>query len=172
MNRNIEVKARVKDLTSLQARVEEIADSGPALIEQVDTFFKCYHGRLKLRESPGADGELIFYVRPDSLEPVESCYSRIVVSDSAGILDALSQAMGVKAIVRKRRALYHVGQTRIHLDEVEGLGNFVELEVVLRSDESPGDGTRIARSLMERLGVSNEDLVEVAYADLLRGDTG
>jgi len=167
MNRNVEIKARVKDLESLRERVEEIADSGPVVTKQVDTFFKCRNGRLKLRESPGADGQLIFYIRPDSLEPAESSYSLVAVSDSSGLLDTLSRAMGVKTVVRKVRSLYHAGQTRIHLDEVEGLGAFMELEVVLAPGESAAQGTRIAHGLMEQLGISDKDLVKVAYADLL-----
>ena len=172
MGRNVEIKARVEDPESLRARVEGIAGSGPEMIEQVDTFFSCGHGRLKLREVPGEDGQLIFYVRPDSPEPAESHYSLVAVSDSCGLLDVLSQAMGVEIVVRKVRSLYHIGQTRVHLDEVEDLGVFVELEVVLSSDDSPAEGTRIARGLMEQLGIRQTDLVEVAYADLLQGDAG
>ncbi|MFC1800041.1 class IV adenylate cyclase [Candidatus Eisenbacteria bacterium] len=168
MGRNVEIKARVKDPESLCARVEEIADSGPVVIEQVDTFFNCRHGRLKLREVPGEDGQLIFYVRPDSPEPAESQYSLVVVSDPSGLLDTLSQAMGVKTVVRKVRALYHIGQTRVHLDEVEGLGSFVELEVVLAPGENAEQGIHIAHGLMEQLGIDDNELVRVAYADLLQ----
>ena len=167
MGRNVEIKARVKDLESLRERVKSLADSGPVVIEQIDTFFKCSHGRLKLREVPGEDGELIFYVRPDSLEPAESSYSLVAVSDSRGLLDILSQAMGAKTVVRKVRTLYHTGQTRIHLDEVEGLGAFVELEVVLAPGESADQGKSTAHGLMEQLGISDKDLIDVAYADLL-----
>jgi predicted adenylyl cyclase CyaB len=166
MNRNVEIKARVKDLESLREIVKCLADGAPQAIIQVDTFFNCPHGRLKLRELPGADAELIFYVRPDSLEPVESRYSLVAVPDPPGLHEFLSQALGVKTVVRKTRSLYHAGQTRIHLDDVEGLGTFVELEVVLLPGESPADGTRIAHDLMDRLGIGREDLVEVAYADL------
>jgi predicted adenylyl cyclase CyaB len=167
MNRNVEIKARVRDPESLRARVEGLADSGPVVIEQTDTFFNCRQGRLKLRVVPGAGGELIHYVRPDSIQPAESRYSLVAVQDPSGLLEALSRALGVRTVVRKTRALYNIGQTRIHLDEVDGLGAFVELEVVLAPGESAGQGTLIAQGLMEKLGVSDEDLVEVAYSDLL-----
>jgi adenylate cyclase len=163
----VEIKARIADPESMRMRVEAIADRGPVVIRQLDTFFNCREGRLKLREVPGADAELIFYDRPDSAEPSESLYSVTPVSDPAGLIDALSRAMGVKIVVRKVRTLYHSGSTRVHLDQVEGLGDFVELEVVLAPEESFSDGTRIADSLMERLGIRQVDLVEVAYADLL-----
>jgi predicted adenylyl cyclase CyaB len=70
-------------------------------------------------------------------------------------------------VVRKKRWLYRVGQTRIHLDEVEGLGTFLELEVMLRPDESEGDGRATAATLMARLGIRESDLVPGAYMDLL-----
>jgi adenylate cyclase len=172
MNRNMEIKARVGDLESLRARVEAIADSGPVIIHQVDTFFNCRHGRLKLREERGENGQLIFYVRPDSREPAESLYSLTEVPDSLGLLQVLSKAMGVKIVVNKVRTLYRIGRTRVHLDQVEGLGTFMELEVVLGPDESLSEGTDIARDLMDRLGIGGEDLVEAAYADLLQDHTG
>jgi predicted adenylyl cyclase CyaB len=75
----------------------------------------------------------------------------------------------VRGVVRKRRYLYLVGQTRVHLDEVEGLGEFMELEVVLRPEQSDAEGQAIARDLMTRLGIREEDLLEGAYMDLLEG---
>jgi predicted adenylyl cyclase CyaB len=172
MNRNLEIKARVEDTESMRRRVEAMADSGPVVIRQVDTFFKCSEGRLKLREVPGADAELIFYDRPDSTEPAESRYSVISVSDPAGLIDALSRALGVKTVVRKVRNLYHSGNTRIHLDQVEDLGDFLELEVVLSPGKTSAEGARTAQDLMKRLGIRPADLVEVAYADLLQVDAG
>jgi predicted adenylyl cyclase CyaB len=80
---------------------------------------------------------------------------------------ALRLALGVRGVVRKTRYLYLLGQTRLHLDEVEGLGEFMELEVVLRPEQSDAEGQAIARDLMVRLGVREEDLLEGAYMDLL-----
>jgi predicted adenylyl cyclase CyaB len=79
----------------------------------------------------------------------------------------LALALGTSSVVRKVRTLYLHGQTRIHLDEVEGLGDFVELEVVLQEGQSEADGQAIARRLMRRLGIQPADLVEGAYMDLL-----
>jgi predicted adenylyl cyclase CyaB len=72
-------------------------------------------------------------------------------------------------VVRKKRHLYLVGQTRVHLDEVEGLGEFMELEVVLRPGQSDSEGQSITQDLMILLGVRQEDLLEGAYMDLLEG---
>ena len=79
----------------------------------------------------------------------------------------LSAALGVRGEVRKRRTLLLSGQTRIHLDEVVDLGDFLELEVVLEPTQPAEDGELIARELMRRLDVRDEDLVEGAYLDLL-----
>jgi len=79
----------------------------------------------------------------------------------------LSNALGVRGVVRKRRTLFLVGQTRIHLDEVENLGLFVEIEVVLSLQQTVSEGVHIAEEIMEKLGISRDDLVEKAYIDLL-----
>ncbi|MEJ2147440.1 MAG: class IV adenylate cyclase, partial [Acidobacteriota bacterium] len=131
MARNVEIKARVADPRELESRVREIADKGPFDLAQDDTFFACAHGRLKLRELASERGELIFYLREDKAGPRISEYSIVPTSRPAELRLALSDALGVIGRVRKRRRLYLAGNTRIHLDEVEGLGSFLELEVVL-----------------------------------------
>ncbi|EMP29392.1 hypothetical protein UY3_13500 [Chelonia mydas] len=120
------------------------------------------------RTSSGdGQGQLIFYERPDSEGPKLSHYSISPTADPAGLVAVLSEALGVQGVVKKERRLYMVGQTRVHLDRVEGLGDFLELEVVLSEQQSPEDGERVARRLMEELGVQEEDLVAGAYLDLL-----
>jgi len=79
----------------------------------------------------------------------------------------LSAALGVVGVVRKRRTLYLIGPTRVHLDEVEGLGDFVELEVVLQPDQDVSDGVATAEDLMQKLGIRPTQLIEKAYIDLL-----
>ncbi len=80
---------------------------------------------------------------------------------------ALSGALGERGRVIKTRRLFMVGRTRIHLDDVEGLGCFMELEVVLDDGEDPAAGDAEAARLMTRLDVRPDDLVEGAYIDLL-----
>lgn len=167
MRRNIEIKLRLDDVESVQARVERIADSGPELLQQCDTFFMSSRGRLKLREFPDSPGELIYYERPDTREPSESRYLLYPAPDSDTLRRLLAASLGVRGVVRKRRRLYFVGQTRIHLDCVEGLGDYLELEVVLEGSQSRQEGIEIARSLLARLRVTDDALVESAYIDLL-----
>ena len=172
MNRNIEIKARVPDLRSVATRAEAIADKGPFIIDQMDTFFHCPKGRLKLRRLSDSEAELIFYDRPDGTAPKESRYIRTSTAAPDELHDILSNSLGVRGVVQKRRLLYLAGQTRIHLDEVEGLGQFAELEVVLEPEQTAADGACIAQELMELLGINDSDLLDKAYIDLLIEDVG
>ncbi|MCK4679785.1 class IV adenylate cyclase [bacterium] len=167
MGRNIEIKARATDFAGQRARAEKLAGSPPETVSQEDTFFKSKRGRLKLRRLGGERGELIYYERTDTHGPSESRYM-ILPTREAGILrDALSKALGVSGVVRKRREVYHVAGTRVHLDTVEGLGEFIELEAVLGPDESQEDGLARVRELVDALGISGGDLIDRAYIDLL-----
>lgn len=167
MPSNVEIKARVADLDRLKATAERLSDTPARAIDQEDTFFATAGGRLKLREFGDGAGELIHYDRPDAAGPTQSDYLITPTTDPAGLKAALSAALGVRRVVRKRRLLYRVGQTRVHLDRVEGLGDFVELEVVLSPGQSPEAGRRIAAELMAGLGIAEADRVDVAYVDLL-----
>ncbi len=170
MARNVEIKARVKDMEALKTRAAEIADEGPTEILQDDTFFNCGNGRLKLRAFSESRGELIFYRRPDRPGPKESSYVISETEEPASLREVLKLAYGEAGRLRKRRTLYRTGRTRIHLDRVEGLGDFLELEVVLADNEPPEAGVEVAYQLMERLAVEPDQLIEGAYVDLLSGD--
>jgi adenylate cyclase class IV len=132
MPRNIEIKARVVSVEALLAQARALADGEPETIDQDDTFFAVAMGRLKLREIADGSAELIHYHRADGPEARPSDYVRVPVADAAALREALARGCGVLGRVRKRRLLLRLGPTRLHLDRVEGLGDFVELEVVLR----------------------------------------
>lgn len=170
MARNIEIKARATAFEEQAQIATCIADSPPALIEQTDTFFHVPRGRLKLREFGNGTGELIQYSRADSFGPKQSTYVRSPTHEPQSLKEALTTALGVRAVVKKRRTLFLVGQTRIHLDEVMGLGRFIELEVVLRPEQTEEDGVVVAERLMSELGVQQADLVAGAYVDLMAGE--
>ena len=169
MPSNVEIKARVGDRARLFARAQVIADHAPVEIFQDDTFFACATGRLKLRWLSASEGQLIFYQRSDAKAPKESRYVIVPTSTPDLLRDTLSAALGVHGRVRKKRLLFMLGNTRIHLDDVAGLGHFLELEVVLRDGETAARGVAIARDIMGRLGVAADDLVDRAYVDLLSG---
>ena len=169
MGRNVEIKARLSDPEGIRSTQERLSGSPPEVLEQSDTFFSVPRGRLKLRMQ-GDRSELIYYERPDLTSAKESSYCIFPVERPDLLLEVLAPSIGIRGKVEKRRHLYRVGNTRIHLDEVKGLGGFIELEVVLDEGENVDDGAAIANRLMEKLGIAREDLVACAYIDLLEGE--
>lgn len=165
--RNVEIKARVSNPDHTESIAAQMADSGPVNIEQEDIFFNCSKGRLKLRKFSDNKGELVYYNRDDGPEPTECNYSILKTSDPTLIGRILGKALGVRGIIRKSRTLYLFGQTRIHYDDVSGLGKFVEIEVVLSPGQAISEGTDIAESVMHRLGISEHELIDAAYIDML-----
>src|SRR5262245_33984201 len=168
MSTNIAIKSRVKDFARIKAIAEDLASSPGELIEQEDIFFEVPRGRLKLRIFSSFSAELIYYERADRLGPKESRYSIPRSSEPDALRAILQRSLGIRGIVKKQRILYLVGQTRIHLDEVGGVGSFVGLEVVMQNNQSPAEGAQIGRGLMTQLEIRDSDLVEQAYIDLLQ----
>jgi len=167
MARNVEIKARIASVEALAPRAAALADRGPVEIVQDDTFFACPNGRLKLRAFSAREGQLIFYRRPDRAGPKESFFLISPTSSPDTLREALTLAYGEAGRVRKRRTLFLAGRTRIHLDRVEGLGDFLELEVVMGEGEPAEAGVEVALDLLARLNISPDQLVEGAYVDLL-----
>jgi len=164
---NIEIKARATHFENQQQIAASLADVAPESLDQVDTFFNVPAGRLKLREFGPDRGELIYYLRADVAGPKRSDYWITQTREPADLKRILDAAFGATGVVRKHRTVYHVGQTRIHLDEVENLGAFVELEVVMQPGQPVEEGQQIAQSLMTKLRIEAADLIEGSYFDLL-----
>lgn len=169
MGRNVEVKARIDDQGAVLTRARSLADSGPVELSQDDTFFACPTGRLKLRVLGDGTGELIHYDRGDDAAPKPCTYVIAPVTAPAGLRDVLARAYGAIGRVRKERTVFLVGNTRIHVDRVEGLGDFVELEVVLSPTDTDERGMAVADELLGRLGVATAQRVAGSYLDLLQG---
>ncbi len=167
MARNIEIKAHIENVEAVIPKAAALADQGPIEIIQDDTFFTCQNGRLKLRAFSSTEGELIFYRRPDQAGPKESFYLISPTSAPDVLRESLSLAYGQAGRVRKHRTLFLVDRTRIHLDRVEDLGHFLELEVVLSDGETVEAGEAIAHDLMGKLGISSAQLIDGAYVDLI-----
>nr|MBN1858322.1 class IV adenylate cyclase [Candidatus Bipolaricaulota bacterium] len=172
MGRNVEIKARIADMDELIRRVAALAGAEAERIDQEDTFFRSARGRLKLRAFADGSGQLIYYERPDLRGPKTSKYSIAPTRDAAAMYDVLSRSLGVRAVIRKVRRLFLVGQTRVHIDRVDGLGDFLELEVVLGDEQDESQGTAIAAGLMEQLAVDDGQLVHGAYVDLIEAFEG
>jgi hypothetical protein len=125
MARNVEIKAQLSDPSAMRSRVPSLGATGPEELVQTDTFFSVPVGRLKLREFGDGTGEPIFYERPDAVGPKLSDYHRAPAQEPDALREALARSLGVRATVRKQRAIFLLGQTRIHLDDVDGLGSFI-----------------------------------------------
>lgn len=165
--RNIELKARDPD----PRRTLELALALPAEdrgeIAQRDTYFAALRGRLKLREQQPGDAELIHYERADGADARPSAYRRVPVTEPAALNGALDAAHGTLVVVAKRRRLLHWQDVRIHLDEVEGLGSFVELEAVAPPESDLAvEHAKVAR-LRGELRIEDADLIAAGYSDLL-----
>uniref|UniRef100_A0A4W3GI72 Si:ch211-156b7.4 n=1 Tax=Callorhinchus milii TaxID=7868 RepID=A0A4W3GI72_CALMI len=170
MPRNVEIKARVRAAEPLVENAKRLSCSEGTLILQEDVFFNVPEGRLKLRDLKDGSGQLIFYQRPDLGGPKLSDYSISPTADPQGLKKVLIAALGVNGKVTKERQLFLIGQTRVHVDEVSGLGSFVELEVVMNDDQSEEEGAAIAERLMVELGIHREDLLTGAYVDMILAD--
>lgn len=167
MARNVEIKAKVSDIADLMERSKHLATAGPTVIHQDDTFFGCANGRMKLRAFPEGNGQLIFYRRENAKGPMTSFYDLAPTHDADRLRGTLSLAYGQSGRVIKERTLYLVGRTRIHIDRVQGLGDFMELEVILRDGEDEASGIKEAHEVMTSLGISENSLIDCAYVDLL-----
>ncbi|KAJ8922490.1 hypothetical protein NQ315_007518 [Exocentrus adspersus] len=167
--RNVEIKAYVQNLNALLQKAKALGNSEVQIIKQDDTFFNIPQGRLKLRKFEEGNAELIYYDRPDIEGPKMSSYEKSSICKESvnSLYSVLEKALGTKIVVRKVRRLFMVGQTRVHVDSVEDLGDFLELEVVLKPDQPAEEGEKIALDLMSKLEVNKEDLISNAYADLL-----
>ena len=168
MARNIEIKARAQHFDQLRERAAQLAPDAPLIFRQQDFFYDVPRGRLKLRQfDDGTPAELIFYQRDDRDGPKASYYTRSPVTNPEAMHALLAQALTTRGIVSKERHVYLVGRTRIHLDRVDGLGDFIELEVLLGQDDDEAGGEQEAHEMFARLGVGEADLVPLAYVDLL-----
>ncbi len=128
-------------------------------------------GRLKLRFHENRDSQLIFYTRSNQSGPKLSDFHLAATKTPDDLSNVLERALGVRGEVKKTRWLYMVGQTRVHCDRVDGLGDFAELEVLLNDDQTTSDGEKIAHDLMEKLGIKQDDLIAGAYMDLIEAKT-
>ena len=171
MPTNVEIKARIKDFDKLRRLVEELSDTPCEMLLQEDTFFHTPKGRLKLRAFAPNHRELIYYERHNPYGPKRSHYLVSAIPDPNSLKAVLSAVLSIRGVVHKQRHLYHVRNTRIHLDKVEGLGSFLELEVMIRPDERIEQGKVTASELMAKLGIGKADLVDVSYIDLIESQS-
>ncbi len=169
--RNVELKARDRDPARTLERALALGADDRGEIRQRDTYFPGARGRLKLREQESGGSplwdELIEYSRADSPEARTSTYLRVPVADAAPLREALEAAYGTLVTVTKRRRLLLWQNVRIHLDDVEGLGTYLELEGVAEADSDLSAERVSVEHLRRELGIEDDDLVATSYSDLL-----
>jgi homotetrameric cytidine deaminase len=166
---NVEIKARDADLSATVSRCEALGAVDRGVLSQRDTYFAGRHGRLKLRVQDEAGAELIAYRRPDAAEPEESAFIRAGTADPEALREALAAALGETVVVAKRRRLFEWQNVRIHLDDVEGLGTFIELEALVGPGlNTPEEAREKVARLRSELAIADDALVAVGYSDLLR----
>jgi adenylate cyclase, class 2 len=166
--RNLEAKFRLHNLAAAGDRALAIGFETRGALSQRDTFFTVPNGKLKLREQ-GDGASLIHYRRASQRELQVSDYTIVPVPDPAAMRAALSAALGILAEVSKQRTLMiRGGNIRFHLDRVERLGDFGEIEAVLPDHAQPQSYQDEVSEILSALGVSQADLIEVSYFELLR----
>jgi homotetrameric cytidine deaminase len=166
-SRNIEIKARDADPARTLERALGLGATDSGVISQRDTYFARAGGRLKLREQEPGEDELIEYRRADEAGARTSSYRRVPVANAAELRAALDAALGTLVLVAKRRHLLLCDNVRIHLDEVEGLGSFLELEVVASEESDLASEQAQVAELRKRLEIGDAALIGHSYSDLL-----
>src|SRR5271163_126818 len=163
---NLEAKFRLKDLKQARTRAETLGFVFSATLIQRDTFFAVPHGKLKLREEP--DGAALIHYQRDTTRGFElSNYTIARIADPATTRAMLEAALGVIAEVRKHRTLLLRENIRLHLDEVEDLGEFGEIELLLQAKDGLEGADVALREILEALEVRARDRIEVSYFELM-----
>jgi predicted adenylyl cyclase CyaB len=165
--RNIEIKARLADWDAARAVAAGIATKQLGTQHQVDTYFHCRHGRLKLRQIDRLRAELVWYARPDQEGPKPSEYQIAPLAHPETLKAVLAAACGICAVVEKRREIFLYHDVRIHLDDVAGLGRFIEFEAVLGPALDEAAGRAMLDSLMAHFAISPTELLANSYGEMV-----
>ena len=164
---NVEVKARCADPDRVRAILTGRRADFRGTDRQVDTYLHCRTGRLKLREG-NIENSLIHYRRPDEAGPKQAVVTLYHPPPDPALKQILTESLGVMVVVEKTREIYFIDNVKFHLDAVDGLGTFVEIEAI---DETGRIGPERLRAQCERyvalLGVSPPNLIDRSYSDML-----
>lgn len=166
---NIEIKARCSDLAKAKRIAEKIKTDTLGSLHQIDTYFDTASGQLKLREIPGQGAWLIPYVKTYEKNPARSDYQLLEAKDPEAVKSLFSKLLGKRTVVDKIREVYLVDNVRVHLDEVRGIGSFIEFEAVFDIDttEVRENETRKVKELMTTFGLTSDDLLTEGYVNML-----
>ena len=164
---NIEIKARTGRVEEIRQFLQEQGAEFKGVDEQTDTYFNVSNGRLKLRQGK-IENNLIFYNRPDQPGPKQSDFDLVKIEDAEKFKELLEKAIGVKVVVKKKREIYYIKNVKFHLDTLEGLGNFVEIEAGNKTHSLTVEELhRQCEYYLKEFGIKEEDLIDQSYSDML-----
>lgn len=167
---NVEIKARTDNPEKIRAILEEKKADHKGTDHQVDTYFIVPEGRLKLREG-NIENNLIFYRRADVKNPKSSSIDLMPVDNPEKLKAVLTRALEVKVVVNKKREIYFIDNVKFHIDEVDQLGSFIEIEAIDRTSEIGEEKLREqCRYYLDLFAIDERDLVAESYSDLLSKD--
>ena len=159
----IEIKARCDTPLSIEAILKAQNARFVGLDHQIDTYFRVPHGRLKLREGH-IENSLIHYNRKNQSGPKESDVTLLKSPNEVATLKKiLTDSVGILAVVDKKRQIYFIENVKFHIDEVVGLGSFVEIEAI----DSENTKEVLSRDVLEKQCRFYMDLFNIQAADLL-----
>ncbi len=162
----VELKARYEDLGRARALLSGAERLGT--FRQVDTYFALGERRLKVRSVHGRrEGQLVYYERPDTGGVKESRVLLADLPDANDVLEILRHAFPVQAEVRKTREIYRFQGVQVHLDDVVGLGRFLEFEKVLQGEAERDQARTHLEGLKAYFQIVDEDLMASSYSDLV-----
>lgn len=166
-SKNVEIKARCENLAFVRNKLIEMKADFKGLDHQIDTYYNSPVGRLKMREG-NIENNLIHYNRPNQSGPKQSDFTLFKTDNPKGLKDILSKSLGVKVVVDKKREIYFIEHVKFHIDEVEELGSFVEIEVTdMQGLKSVEELQAVCEKYMQILQINTNDLLDVSYNDLL-----
>ena len=164
---NIEIKATCPDPEFVRTYLKNNHAEFRGTDHQLDTYFNVKNGRLKLREG-NIENNLIFYNRANQVSPKSSHFNLVKIEDAKGLKEVLERSCGIKMIVRKKREIYYIDNVKFHIDEVPGLGSFIEIEAGnILAEKTESELLDQCNFYLKELGIKEEDLVSESYSDLL-----
>ncbi|QDU62360.1 CYTH domain protein [Planctomycetes bacterium Pan216] len=171
-NRNVELKASLDDLGEARELARKLDANLASVERQRDRYFRSPVGRLKVRDIDERETWLIWYVRPDEAGEKTSRYWLRPIADPERGLRILEHGLGLEIVVSKCREVWLWRNVRIHLDQVEGLGDFIEFEAVLSPDQTEAEGKELLVKLRDWFGITEASLLKSSYRELLSQRTG
>jgi predicted adenylyl cyclase CyaB len=167
---NVEIKAKCQNPEFIRQYLLSHNAEFKGMDKQTDTYFNVANGRLKLREG-NIETNLIFYERNDQAGPKNSQFDLVKIEDANGLKEVLAKSIGLKTIVKKKREIYYINNVKFHIDEVPGLGSFLEIEAGNILAALPLQELKAQCDFyMKEFGVKKEDLIDVSYSDMLCGE--